>query len=621
MPEEDCEEVFEAVDTNADGYVSLSRLLHALVDVSPEALLWELRCRLLRCDIRHHNSQKALDLVRWPQHGWQSKSTKLKRRTSRRLQQCCACACSDAPDASEVGSQPTILASDAPVVEPTDIPGIDADIEVLVSEDAERKKVRLTSFHLSRGDWLKFCTSICLTLLEAERLFEVLADDTGSVDLRAMFETLRLTVTPDVSLENFATKVLVRFESFSIAFKTFSGQDGVDSENGSALSYLGWERFRALAVDLDVNDQNAAQLWDMLTGEEARGRAQQMGDEAHESHDECGMYGSRGLSEAAFVRELSLWAPHTAIEHLTSQLCERFGNLAEGRRALARRLPVTDDVSADDLDSILQAAGIRGCDAKRAVSTVACRNDGHVSLETLFDTMQASKGGGSALIRRADCAHCAVRNETWPLWQQLHTVKKDLHCPEGRRTLSEKACVPITPTASSTLSGVCAAITPCAHGRPGASDEPRLSSSPARQAQQPGCRRFAISSPCSTSKDMKLAEDSKFEEAVQSAIRLADSRRSRSVLHTAKRQLLGLEEHRAARATASGAVTPSRHTCGGSTPTRPGTASGTGRLPSFRCSTPPKPRQSGFGSGASPGSAVWKSPTPEIIPTFTLVEA
>ena len=51
-------------------------------------------------------------------------------------------------------------------------------------------------------------SSLMLNFAQAERLYTHLADDSGMVDLRATFETLRTAVEPDISLARFSTKVL-----------------------------------------------------------------------------------------------------------------------------------------------------------------------------------------------------------------------------------------------------------------------------------------------------------------------------------------------------------------------------------------------------------------------------
>eukprot|EP00930_Biecheleria_cincta_P058732 TRINITY_DN4452_c0_g1_i1.p1 TRINITY_DN4452_c0_g1~~TRINITY_DN4452_c0_g1_i1.p1 ORF type:complete len:522 (+),score=78.76 TRINITY_DN4452_c0_g1_i1:34-1599(+) len=301
----DCEELFVVLDTRNDGTISLSEFLHALVHASIEILLWELRCCLLRADIRPEKLQKALRLVEFPQHGWQSKATEIKRRVSsdahtRKCTACTAgshhgCSCAEGKDPAE-------------------------SPELSLWKDASSSvKAKQSSYHFTRGDWLKLCTSICLTLLEAERLYTHLADDSGMVDLRATFETLRTSVEPDISLARFSTKVIRRYGSPEKAFRAFC-DDGSGSPTHKEPALL-WEGFHSLAVKLNVNEHNAVKIWDVLgtSGDEAHG--------AQAGHDR--VYDA-GVSEEIFVHQLSLWLPDTALQALDNELCDCFGNLAEG---------------------------------------------------------------------------------------------------------------------------------------------------------------------------------------------------------------------------------------------------------------------------------------------------
>uniref|UniRef100_A0A7S4WKF8 EF-hand domain-containing protein n=1 Tax=Alexandrium monilatum TaxID=311494 RepID=A0A7S4WKF8_9DINO len=478
--EEDSQELFAAMDTNSDGGVSLSEFLHALVDISPEALLWELRCRLIRTGITAQNLRKAVELVRWPQHGWQSKATELKRRTNRRVRRCTACAscigCSCGGTASETGEAPD--------------PPPEADYSLV------HRPRPPSSYHLSRGDWLKFCTSVCLTLLEAERLFTFLADVSGMVDLREMFETLRKTVEPDVSLERFTTKLLARYESVSAAFASFCQDRDTDPER-----MLRWDGFHAMAISLNVNDRNAAKLWDVLTA------CTWDGDDLTQDTGPYERPPESCITEGAFIGQLSLWAPETALQALEGEMCERFGNLAEGQRVLEKHLTSKDVLSLRDLEYRLRAVGIKHCDVQRALRTVASRHNEHggqVSLDATISTMRAARRTASKVGESSKCARSAIKHDTLPLWEQLRSHQSDL-------------AKPCTPTDGTGRSGV--AVEPVAVHREHNQRAP-LPAGP--------------------------AERRKFAEAVHGAVKSAETSRSRFVLQNAHRQVVRLEERWAA---------------------------------------------------------------------------
>jgi len=490
--EEESEDIFEAMDSHGDGGVTLSEFLHALVDVSPEALLWELRCRLLRFNIGPHNLQKALELVRWPQHGWMSRATKVKRRGIRRRCACCssteACRCKDVDGAA--GGEAALdaalpgLAGAAGLgllggARPHSAPGGPCE-----EGGEEETRKRPTPYHLGRGDWLKFCTSLYLTLLEAERLFLRLADNKRLVDLRVMFETLRNTVEPDVTLERFVVKACSRYDKLASAFSAFSEDRSYLPNCPEPLMW--WAGFRNLAIALNVNDENSAQLWRVLTtGVLEAGKDDLLAD--LNEYEQTGV----SVTEEVFVRELSMWAPDTALETLKENLCNRFGSLAEGQRALGRRLSDTSQLSAQEFESRLRAAGIKNCDVGKALSTVASKG-GHVSLEAAIDTMRAVKGGKTA-AELGKSSQSAVRNQTQPCWEQLRTVQKDC-----QRRYDDGA-----------------------EGDSWASSMTRSSSTPTR----PG-----------------VEDQHKFTESIIGAVNTAKTSRSKSVLYQAQRQVLNLEK-------------------------------------------------------------------------------
>jgi hypothetical protein len=480
--QEDAAEIFVAMDTNKVGVVSLSELLHARVDVYPQALLWELRCRLLQSNIGVRNLKRALELVRWPQHGWRSKATELKRRTTR-----------GARDGST--SAPSEQGHDLFPTADSAVDFGDSELNNRVDATSLASSLPKTSrspYHLNRGDWLKLATSIYLTLLEAERLFAYLADETGHVDLRDMFELLRTTVEPDVTLERFATKVIAQYDTLENAFDTFC-EAALELEREDTV--LRWDGFHALAVVLHVNNENAAKIWSMLTGVAMPRDALGTGPESPGATDDDGT--CSWVSRGAFVAHLSLWGPDSALRALKEHLCERFGNLAECQRVLHQRLTDTKTLSATEFDAALRAEGIKNCDVHLALRTVATRrglHDKSVSLETTINAMRALRHGDKSFGARS-CARSTVKHETLPIWEQLREVRNDL---AGRRDGPDDAA--------------------CRTGSP----ERRIGTPPGLLPT--------------------VADRRRFSEAVHGAVKSAETSRSKSVLQSAHRQVLRLEE-------------------------------------------------------------------------------
>jgi len=218
------------------------------------------------------------------------------------------------------------------------------------------------------------------------------------------------------------------------------------------------------------------------------------------------------VTRSAFLRELSLWAPGTALEALDSQLCERFGNLAEGKRALARHLSPDLPLSPSEFEAKLRSAGIRHCDVPRALSTVA--SQGCVSLDAVFETMQAMRRSGRAHKN----AQTVVRNDTLPFWEQLRCVQEDL------RHGTKEDSIPVRPASAPAF---CSAV---------------QSTSPKQGSP------------------LKPSDRRRFSEAIHGAVMSAETGRSKNVLHFAHRQVLQLEERWAStpssRPTSAAASTP-----------------------------------------------------------------
>jgi Ca2+-binding EF-hand superfamily protein len=154
--------LFAAMDADRSGFISLTEFLDALVNVSSDALLWELRCRLDSVDIRPSNLQKAFQIIHMP---W--------------------------PAAAGCGASP-----------------------------GARGQPRL-----GHTSWLKFCAHLGLTMKDSQRLFTLMdTDSNGYIDLREMFKALR-AVASETSLEGLVGKIFTQYGSSREAFSSHA-KDG-----------------------------------------------------------------------------------------------------------------------------------------------------------------------------------------------------------------------------------------------------------------------------------------------------------------------------------------------------------------------------------------------------------
>lgn len=281
---------------------------------------------------------------------------------------------------------------------------------------------------LARPDWLRFCAFIGLTLLEAERLFDGLRSG-SAVDLRGMFATLRATVAPDVSLEKFAAKTLAHHGSPKAAFEVFSSE----AASAALPRTMCWQQFYALAVSVEVNDSNAAHLWDVLcAAQEERHAVKELGEVTSMALDSTEII----LTEDVFSEQLAIWAPDTPLESLSDQLHERFGSLAKARQALVEQgMARKEPVVLETLKAALDAVGIKCCDAERVMCSIrfAQRSrpstDSNATLNDLINALRSKqRGGGGKCLK----ARSAVRNDTSVLWHQLHTVQTDLQSTDAQ---------------------------------------------------------------------------------------------------------------------------------------------------------------------------------------------
>lgn len=204
ISENELSAVFKALDTDQSGHVTMTEFLQGVVeDISPELLLWELRCRLDSYGIRANRLDRAFDLIR--QHALNA--NKSRKRWDAMLEE-------------------------------------DMKAEKLHFADIKHSKL------LDRTDWMKLGTMLGLTSVESERLFDIIDEDcSGSLDIQEVFKAFQ-RVAPDVTIERFTTKVLIQYGTFQDAFKACSSSGA-----------FGRKEFLAMAAVLDVNSRNSEQLW------------------------------------------------------------------------------------------------------------------------------------------------------------------------------------------------------------------------------------------------------------------------------------------------------------------------------------------------------------------------
>eukprot|EP00929_Paragymnodinium_shiwhaense_P085004 TRINITY_DN45485_c0_g1_i1.p1 TRINITY_DN45485_c0_g1~~TRINITY_DN45485_c0_g1_i1.p1 ORF type:complete len:813 (+),score=136.29 TRINITY_DN45485_c0_g1_i1:110-2548(+) len=285
------------------------------------------------------------------------------------------------------------------------------------------KAMRLTS-----QEWLRLCKSLKLSEVEAHQLRSILGGCRryGSVDMHKMFDALRAVNAPDISCERFASRLLTRFGSLPGAF---------DSVCPPSWPSMGITEFRLLCQQLGVNDGNGQRLWDLLSRSRVSVSVELPVDCSLKTESSLKAPEDRSVTRSAFVRQLRMWLPDTALDALMDQLCERFGSLAQGIHALENAgLERSLSLSAASLAGALLAIGIApgSIDAERVLTAAALHFDAEakwrsagrsVSLEQIMQAMRA--------LQRADCrgrwnARLAVCDDTCPLWMQLRRVRADL---------------------------------------------------------------------------------------------------------------------------------------------------------------------------------------------------
>jgi hypothetical protein len=217
---------------------------------------------------------------------------------------------------------------------------------------------------------------------------------------------------------------------------------------------MAWPEFQSLAVALDVSDCNAEGLWAALTlAQRSSVRESEAGhiptlaiEDIREEPNNARTTTSRAIvrhhsplrspshddragviTEATFVKELTVWAPGTALGALRNQVDEHFSDLNEFRYALGQTgLSLSAPITQKELDIALLAVGITCCDVERVCSAVqsasrgALKRGGNISLDDVVDALRSSSKFSGGV------AKSAVRDDLRPFWQKLHNVQADL---------------------------------------------------------------------------------------------------------------------------------------------------------------------------------------------------
>jgi len=333
------DKLFAVVDTRRIGSVALAEVRAALAATSQDSLLWELRCGLVAAGIQPQFHRRA-------------------------LQQCARLVNLHQPSAIEIAVH-KIHAGVTPVTSPAG------------SALPKAPRTPSSAVLLTQSKWKEFCDRLGLLSSEASRLFAILGNSSDEhVDLGHVLTRVRAVAAPNVSLECFAMKAVLQFGSFREAFCAFCSEP---------TRTLDLAAFRALAESLDVNNRNASRLWQMLAPVGA----------AFESDAAAAR---ATISEELFVTRMSSQAPDEALVTLAHQLCKHFGNLVEGRRALAR-CGFTDvlTISAATLDSVLRGLGIATIDASHVLQ--ALEKSGKVAdVESLFESLREAQQASRFVI-------------------------------------------------------------------------------------------------------------------------------------------------------------------------------------------------------------------------------
>lgn len=277
--------------------------------------------------------------------------------------------------------------------------------------------------------WLRFCTQLGLTSVEAQGLYKMLSDGAGSVDIDHMFVVVRATVASDASLMQLADKLLSRYGSFRDAYATVCMKSD---------RVMKWREFQKLTFASEFGKQSSEKLWTALRHVESPSRAGDNGtlvaeemeidDDASNRSMELPGSDVEGLSENEFVQRLVCWAPDllrwspdSVLHELECELNRKFDGFSECRRALRQQgLPGSFELSPKRLKAGLASVGILRCDADVLLDKVRLvlgktSEDRQVTFD---DLIQAIRDTSPMLSKKNSTSPGAVRKALLKEWRQ-----------------------------------------------------------------------------------------------------------------------------------------------------------------------------------------------------------
>ncbi|CAE8681691.1 unnamed protein product [Polarella glacialis] len=431
------DELFASMSASWTGTMSLSALLGDLMGASPTAPLWELRCRLV-----HHGL--------WPLESQIPKALGLLGRKQLQLpegvdtQEETESAPNGYGGSSGSRSGPRPMATMATTTVPcTAVRQARPELpETLVELLWPQRPAPKESHQLSQEQWLNLCSILGLVASEARRLSSMLGNGHNDplIDLFVVARALGAIVSPDISLRCFVTRLIDKYVSLRDAFEFASASSSYHKHK------LRSRQFVKLARTVGVSSSSAEKLWEALTStllgtcpqppENLRSTPIQQdrpSDTAaiqEEPYSE-GCDSHFGLSQQEFVSQMLQWgAPEKTLGNLRQQLCESFGSLHEGRKALRQQgLPGSWSLSPRRFREGLCAAGVGNCDADVVLHLVRRSRDARpVSRVTLDDVIEAMREEQWAASKQSelDPVFDVVKSGTVPLWRQLDAMRSDL---------------------------------------------------------------------------------------------------------------------------------------------------------------------------------------------------
>lgn len=403
VSEGDVDELFAAVGMNWNGSISLAAFFQRLVHVTPESLIWELRCRLVCSEVWH---QERLNLPELLKRISPSHAKRCSNEAAFHGEVGCPVA---SQEEGNIGSGGFSFASDQLGT---------ADTSAASDLNYGQDTSAASDLSFGQDEWVDLCISIGLAAYEGNRLYHMLRDEKGRVPVSGMSDTIRVVVTPTASLMQLSVDVLERYGTFRDAFAAACTKNELE---------LHFHDFEKLASNLQIAERDARKLWRALASSLSA------------PEPSSGKY----VTEDQFVRRLVRWTPdmlpwatNTMMQALEKQFSEHFNSLEECRRSLRQKgLPSGMELSSQRLRNGLATVGVQGCDVdvvlSKARSVSGLGSDDHVTFDDVVEAMRSSWLGSTA------GEHDILEKEGMWIWQQLH---EDQHYT--RQRFGDSLCRP-----------------------------------------------------------------------------------------------------------------------------------------------------------------------------------